>query len=166
MSHDLIGKRLEFLRAALPKATRLAFLSIKGIPKITGPLVKEVETMSRTLGMTLQVYEVASFADVAEVDSALETIAKAAPDALYVLESPTVAARASHVMSVALKHRLPVLAGLREYVDGGALLFYGTGRRRRSGTGGCGSGSCHWPEQAARQHDPRRIAVGESPHSQ
>jgi hypothetical protein len=30
----------------------------------------------------------------------------------------------------------------------------------------CGSGSCHWPEQAARQHDPRRIAVGESPHSQ
>jgi len=28
-------------------------------------------------------------------------------------------------MAGALKHRLPVLAGLREYVDGGALLFYG-----------------------------------------
>jgi putative ABC transport system substrate-binding protein len=28
-------------------------------------------------------------------------------------------------MNVALKHRLPVLGGLREYVDDRALLFYG-----------------------------------------
>jgi putative ABC transport system substrate-binding protein len=34
MSPDLIGKRLDLLKATLPQASRLAFLSIKGIPKV------------------------------------------------------------------------------------------------------------------------------------
>jgi putative ABC transport system substrate-binding protein len=125
MSPDLIGKRLDFLKAAMPGASRLAFLSVRGIPKITEPLIKEIETKSRNLGMALHVYEVSNLRDVDAVDRALETIASKGADALYVLESPSIAARASHVMNVALKHRLAVLGGLREYVDGGALLFFG-----------------------------------------
>jgi putative tryptophan/tyrosine transport system substrate-binding protein len=125
MSPDLIGKRLYFLKAALPEASRLAFLSLMGIPQITEPLTREIEAKSRALGMTLKVYEVPSLGDVGAVDRAVETIARAAADALYILESPSIAARAPQVMKTARKHRLPVLAGLREYVGGGALLFYG-----------------------------------------
>src|SRR5688572_13219560 len=107
MSPDLIGKRLDLLRVALPQASRLAFLSIKGIPKITEPLVRELEAKSRAVGMTVRVYEVASFSDVDGVDGTLETIGRQGADAVYILESPTIAARAAHVMNTALKHRLP-----------------------------------------------------------
>jgi len=125
MSADLIGKRLDLLRVMLPKASRLAFLSISGIPKITDPLVRELETKGRAVGISVRLYEVPSFGDAEAVDRALETIGRDGPDALYILESPSMAARAPHVMGVALKHRVPVLAGLKEYVQAGALLFYG-----------------------------------------
>lgn len=110
MSADLIGKRLDLLRVMLPKASRLAFLSISGIPKITDPLVRELETKGRAIGISVRLYEVPSFGDAEAVDRALETIRRDGPDALYILESPSMAARAPHVMSVALKHRVPVLA--------------------------------------------------------
>jgi len=122
MSGDLVGKRLELLKAAVPAASRLAFLSLAGIPQITGPLVKEMQAAAQELRMTLHVSELANFDDV---DTALDTVARRGADALYVLESPTFAARAAHVMSLALKHRLPTVGGLREYAAAGALLFYG-----------------------------------------
>jgi putative ABC transport system substrate-binding protein len=67
MSADLIGKRLDLLRVMLPKASRLAFLSISGIPKITDPLVRELETKGRAVGISVRLYEVPSFGDAEAV---------------------------------------------------------------------------------------------------
>jgi putative ABC transport system substrate-binding protein len=136
MSGDLIGKRLEFLKMAVPTASRLAFLSVAGIPKVTAPLVKELKAATEALRMTLDVVEVAAF-DEGAIRTAFEAIARGGANALYILESPTIAARPAHIMSAALAHRLPTIGGLREYADGGALLFYGpngVAMHRRSAT--------------------------------
>ena len=80
---DLSGKRLELLKEAIPKASRVAVLWHR-VPE-TGDLadIKEIEAAARQLGVKVQIVEVG---DPAKFQSAYAAMARERADALIILQ--------------------------------------------------------------------------------
>jgi len=120
---DLYGKGLEFLRAAVPAATRIAVLWNPDVPAHTTGL-KALEEVAGTLQVQLQPVEARS---AAELEAAFAAMARAHAQAVMVLGfGPYMAAR-QHLAEVALRYRLPTMFFVwREHVEAGGLMSYST----------------------------------------
>jgi ABC-type uncharacterized transport system substrate-binding protein len=118
---DLAPKRLEFLRAAVPEATRIAVLWSPEAPSHT-PGLTALEAAARTLQVQLQPVEARSGT---ELEDAFAAMARAHAQAVLVLGfGPYMAAR-QHLAEVALRYRLPTMFfGWREHVEAGGLMSY------------------------------------------
>ena len=121
LSGELSGKRLELLKEAVPKVTRVAVLYNPVAPGIVLEL-KEVQTAARALGVTIQPWEVRP-AD--GFDRVFAAMGKLRPDGLMVLSGPLMGANRKRIAGLALKSRLPSMYGNREAVDAGGLMYYG-----------------------------------------
>jgi putative ABC transport system substrate-binding protein len=87
MSPDLGGKRLELLKEAFPKVTRVAFFWMPGgVSRANLPLT-EMEAPARALGLKLQSLEVRSLDDFA---SAFETAKRESAQALTTAPQPLI----------------------------------------------------------------------------
>jgi putative tryptophan/tyrosine transport system substrate-binding protein len=124
ISTELMGKRLELLKQAFPTISRVALLTGPAPRASSAParLVQEAESAAQALGMTLHTLEVR---DLEDVTSAFTTMARERPDALYVLEGPTLFVHQTRILDFAAEHRLPTMFGVRGFVDAGGLMSYG-----------------------------------------
>ena len=125
---ELGGKHLELLKEAVPKAVRVAVLYD---PAATGAALEVKEILpvaARALKLTIQPWEVRRADDFEKVFAALK---KQRPDALCVMRGPLIAANQKRIADFALKSRLPSMAGGRQYVDVGGLMFYGADQADR-----------------------------------
>jgi putative ABC transport system substrate-binding protein len=112
-------KLLELLKEALPGVVRVAIL----IEPDTGNEWRgQTEAAARTLGLTLAWTEVEGVDQVAD---ALEAAVRHQPDALVVSGAARLFATRRQIAAFALRHRLPMVAWLREMVEEGALMSYG-----------------------------------------
>jgi len=131
LSMDLAPKQLELLKTALPNATRIAVLWSGDIP--AHPLLlKEMESVSRTLGITIQALEVRS-GDPPD-NAFAEMAAKRAEGLIVLPNAPGFARRTS---DLALKHRLPTMYAATAHADAGGLMAYAADSRdnwRRAAT--------------------------------
>jgi putative ABC transport system substrate-binding protein len=122
LSGELGGKRLELLKAAVPKLARVAVLYDPANP----PTVREVKEVlpvpARALGLTLRSWEVRA-AD--EFERVFAAVTKWRADGVYVPGAPLMAANQKRIAGLALKSRLPSVYGNRGYVDAGGLMYYG-----------------------------------------
>ena len=122
LSGPLGGKRLELLKEAIPKLSRVAVLydpTFRGV----GPDVKEELSFSaRALKLTIQPWEVRAADDFEKVFAALS---KERPDGLFVGGGGLMAANGKRIANFALKSRLPSVGSIREYVDASGLIYYG-----------------------------------------
>jgi len=117
---ELGGKRLELLKEAVPKIARVAVLYDPANPGgVT--VVKEVQTVARPLGLTVQFWEVRSTDGFESVFAALS---KERPDGLLVAPAPLMTANEKRTAGFALRNRLPSMYSRRESVDAGALMSY------------------------------------------
>src|SRR5262245_4419278 len=123
LGRELGGKRLELLKEAVPKLSRVAVLYVPSNPASI-PEVKEVlPAVARALGLTLRVWEVRAADDFESVFGALS---KQRPDGLYVPGGgPLMFANEKQVADFALKSRLPSMFINRETIDAGGLMSYG-----------------------------------------
>ena len=122
ISPALSGKRLELLRDAVPRLSRVAFL---WNPDVRGALFdyKETEGAASTLRLPLQSVEIARAEDV---DRAFTAIIEQRAQALVVQgPNPVLFSNRKQIVSFAQKNRLPVMYPSREYVDAGGLMSYG-----------------------------------------
>jgi putative ABC transport system substrate-binding protein len=121
-STDLYGKGLEFLRAAVPEATRIAVLWTPEAPSHT-PGLTVLEEAARRLQVQLQPVEARS---EAELEDAFAAMVRAHTQAVVVLGyGPYMAAR-QRLAALALQYRLPtVFGGWREHAEAGGLMSYG-----------------------------------------
>jgi len=115
----LAGKRLELLKEAVPRATRIAVLG-------SGPLsssaqLREAQKAAEVLGIKLVPVEIRD----TDYDRVFATIVAERADAILVLTGPTVARDRARIFDRTLKHRLPAISSLREFVEAGALMSYG-----------------------------------------
>jgi ABC-type uncharacterized transport system substrate-binding protein len=124
LAPELVGKRLELLKQAVPGVGRVAALWQPGFvgERTEKDMLKEVEVAARALRVQLQYVEARGPADF---DRAFSDITRARADALTVLGSAMFANERRRVVDLAAKNRLPGVYGFREYVDAGGLMAYG-----------------------------------------
>jgi putative ABC transport system substrate-binding protein len=123
LSRELGGKRLELLNEAVPKVARVAVLYDPAVPGTTREVKEDLPVAARTLGLTLQPWEVRTADDFGKVFAALN---KQRPDGLYVPGGGKLMnAHRKRIAELALKSRLPSVYGAKEYIETGGLMSYG-----------------------------------------
>jgi putative tryptophan/tyrosine transport system substrate-binding protein len=116
---ELGGKRLELLKEAVPKLSRVAVLH----DPANAREVKEVlPVAARALKLTLRSWEVR---DAGGFETIFAALNKERPDGLYVTGGPLINANGKRIAGFALKNRLPSVFARREAVDAGGLMYYG-----------------------------------------
>jgi putative tryptophan/tyrosine transport system substrate-binding protein len=119
-AEDFAGKRLELLRAIVPRLRRVAVLWHPANP--TNPIqLKGAEGAARTLGLHLEPVQVQGPDDF---DAAGKAVRGA--DGLLLLESPLFTMHRARFAELAARRGLPAIYGQREYVEVGGLMSYGT----------------------------------------
>ncbi len=112
---DFAGKRLELLRAMVPRLKRVAVLWHPANPTNAVQL-KGAQVAARTLGVQLVPVPVQGPNDL---DSAVT--AMRGTDGLLMLESPFFTTHRARLAELVARSRLPAIYGQREYVEAGAL---------------------------------------------
>ena len=118
---ELVGKRLEFLKEAAPKISRVAVVAFPGHPGEPGEW-KHTEAAARVLGLSLQRFEVRTAADF---DPAFDAMEKGHVDAIHAFPDGVTLAQRARIAQVAVTRRLPSVFGWREYTEAGGLMSYG-----------------------------------------
>jgi ABC-type uncharacterized transport system substrate-binding protein len=119
---EVTAKRLELLRELVPRLTRIAVL-VNPADANTETQLKGVSVAARTMGLQIQILN----ADTsAEIDAAFETMARERPDAVLVGTTAFLNGRRVQLAHLATFHRLPAIYALRDYVEAGGLMSYGS----------------------------------------
>src|SRR5580765_8181752 len=133
LSEGLAGKRLELIREAFPKVSRVAvFLDPKDASKITE--LKAAEAAASALGIKLQAIEVLSPSDF---QSAFKTATRDRAGVILVLQSAVTNTNRKPIAALATKNRFPTMWAESGLMDAGGLMSYGpnyAGLFRRAAT--------------------------------
>ena len=122
INRELAGKRLELLRNVAPRASRIAILwDERNEGNRLG--VNDTETVAKTLGLTIHSVPMRS---PEALEAAFATVARGRADALIIFTISSLFPYRRRVAELAVKHRLPTVVGVREYVEAGCLASYGT----------------------------------------
>jgi len=119
---DLNPKRLELLREAVPRLSRVAVLAYPTHP-LRKKMVREVEAAADRLGLQLHVYDVDT-GDSGLLDSAFDAMARERMEAVLGLQGPHFFRERARIASLALKHGMSSMFEVAEYADAGALMAY------------------------------------------
>ncbi len=124
LAPELVGKRLEQLKQAIPGVSRVAVLWQPGAaPERTEKnILKGAEVAARALGVRLQFVEARVPADF---DRAFSDMTGARAGALTVLPSTMLLIEQRSLVDLAAENRLPAVYPQTEYVDVGGLMAYG-----------------------------------------
>jgi ABC-type uncharacterized transport system substrate-binding protein len=124
VSYDLAGKRLELLKEAIPKASRVAFLQDPRNPGNT-LVLKETEAAARALGVQLQSLEVRRPDDLV---NAFEAARKWGAQALIETAVGVLITGEDRerIGTLQVKAQLPVMHSERAIVLAGGLMSYAT----------------------------------------
>ncbi len=122
INSELSAKRLEFLKNVAPRASRIAILWDE---KDAGSrlIADETEAAAKTAGLTIHRVAVGRATDF---EAAFDNIVRGRAGALVVVSTARLFAHRKRIAELALKHRLPTVVGLYEYVKAGCLASYGT----------------------------------------
>jgi putative ABC transport system substrate-binding protein len=121
MTTELMPKRLEILKEAIPNASRVMFLQD---PEAATNALELIQEAAPRLGLKIQAAQVEA---AEELLSELSVIAKERPDALLVYPDVVLSSypRPKQLGDFALKANLPTIHAFRFYVDAGGLMSYG-----------------------------------------
>jgi putative tryptophan/tyrosine transport system substrate-binding protein len=112
---ELDGKRLELLKEAVTKTSRVAVLFGPESPR------KELEIAAQALGIQLVLLPVRELGDF---EPAFETARKESVHALLTSPSPLLNTVRERIVELAAKNRLPAMYGSSEFVEAGGLMSY------------------------------------------
>jgi len=116
------GKRLELLKEAFPRISRVSILWPRRQHKHA---MKEVEAVGQALG--IQIQSVVTSRSLA-IESVLSAVSQGRPDALLVAPSYFALAHRAQMIEFAAKRRLPTIYSSSSNVRAGGLMAYGTDR--------------------------------------
>jgi putative ABC transport system substrate-binding protein len=116
------AKRLELLHELVPKATVIAaLLDVNNLP---GDIeLKDIEAAARSLGRELVIATVNA---EARFDEAFAMIVQRRAGALYVGSGPFLSNQRERIVALAARHAIPAVHPIRQFVEIGGLMSYGT----------------------------------------
>jgi len=116
---QLVGKRLELIREAIPRATRIAVLATRDSD--SRAQLSAARKAAPALGVKLVVVELQG----ADYDRAFATMVAERAEALFILSSTTLNRDRRQIIERAAQHRLPAMYEWREQAEVGGLMSYG-----------------------------------------
>jgi putative ABC transport system substrate-binding protein len=120
---EVTAKRLGVLRELVPAARRVAVL-VNPANVGRGPSTRgDIESAARVLGLQIQFYDATTSK---EIDAAYATLVRERPDALFVAADVFFTSRRVQLTALATRHALPAAYSVREFVEVGGLMSYGT----------------------------------------
>lgn len=124
LTTDLSGKRLELLAEFVGNIPRVAILMNPDNP-VHAVFLEETRDAAQRLGVHLQSLQARNPREIEQVFDAA-TVHRAV--ALIVFDDPVIWSYRTQIVSHAVKRKLPVMYGYREFVDDGGLMSYGPDR--------------------------------------
>jgi putative ABC transport system substrate-binding protein len=121
---NLASKRLQLLKEAAPGISRVAVLWDPRIA-FSARAWREIQEPARQLGISLRSLELHSNS---EVDAVLARAVESKDNGLFALQGPIFVVNEKRIADFAVKHRLPSISHLPEFVRHGGLLSYGADR--------------------------------------
>lgn len=118
---DLEGKRLELLKAMIPRLSRVAVLWNPANP-VDPVIFKQTQVAARAFGLTVQSLEVRR---VQELESVFAALPRERPDALVLLADRFLLTHRKRIVELIAKYRLPAMCAYEDFVSEGALMSYG-----------------------------------------
>jgi ABC-type uncharacterized transport system substrate-binding protein len=120
---ELVAKRLGLLRELVPAMSRVAVFVNPANPARAGSQVREVESAGHAMGLRIQIFNAGTGR---EINAAFATLAREPPDALFVSPDPYFVVRRVQIATLAARHAIPTSFSVREGVEAGGLMSYGT----------------------------------------
>ena len=117
---ELMAKRVQIVKEAVPGAVRIAVLRLPGT--INDLMTRDIEMAGTQLGLRLQVIEVRRAEDL---PGAFQTAIGGRAQAVMTTQGPFFALNRVQIADLALKHRLPSFTGEPGASEAGMLMFYG-----------------------------------------
>ena len=122
VSTVLAQKRLQLMRELLPQADLIALLVNPRSP-VAEPQTQDAQAAARALGLKLNVLTAVSEHNF---DQVFATIIQERAAALFVTADPLFYSWREQLVELAARHAIPTLYEIREYVEVGGLMSYGT----------------------------------------
>jgi ABC-type uncharacterized transport system substrate-binding protein len=120
---ELGAKRLELLRELVPAATHVAVLVNPADVANTETTLRDVEAAAHAMGLQIQVLNAST---TREIDSAFATVVRERPDALFVGPGAFFTGRRIQLANLAARSGVPAIYPVRDNVEAGGLMSYGT----------------------------------------
>jgi putative ABC transport system substrate-binding protein len=118
---DILGKRLQLLKDAVPQMSRMAYLWNPANPaNLVGR--SAVEKAAHALEVSLQALAVR---DPTELEGAFHAITDMQANGIYIAGDPVLDMQHSQIAQFALEHRMPTTSLSRHFVEVGGLMSYG-----------------------------------------
>jgi putative tryptophan/tyrosine transport system substrate-binding protein len=118
LNPEVTAKALELLKEAIPTVSRVAVL--RGVMSFA-PELRAMEAAARSLGVTLQPFEVRA---PTELDRTVVAMTHAQADALILLGGSFFGPNRAQIADLAARHRLPSVCPSRRFVEAGCLMSY------------------------------------------
>jgi putative tryptophan/tyrosine transport system substrate-binding protein len=126
MIQDVVAKRLELLKEALPRLTRAALLVNPSDTAIARRTIEQVQTAAGLLNVYVLPFEAHA---PEQLDPVFERIAREGMKGVFTGNDPMFFNERKRIADLALEHRLPLLLQNRPGALAGALMSYGPDSR-------------------------------------
>jgi len=121
LSLELVGKRIELLREAMPGLKRIAIIARPEHPGEQGEL-RASQAAAKAFGIALDYFPIKS---EAELDKALAAIPQLRCEAMIAFPDATMMRYSERIAAIAIKNRIPAMSGWAEFTERGNLMSYG-----------------------------------------
>jgi putative ABC transport system substrate-binding protein len=121
LNHDMMGKRLEMLKLAVPHLTRAGVLVNANNPAVNASLFQATAAAARALDLGLQRFDVRGKDDF---ENAAASMARAQVKGFTMSQEGLFLGNANRLVAAALANGL-AMAGGKEFAEAGALIGYG-----------------------------------------
>jgi ABC-type uncharacterized transport system substrate-binding protein len=119
---ELVAKQLDLLRELVPGALRVAVL-INPRFAASASATADAESAAHAMGLQVRIFNASHSR---EINDAFSTIARDHHEALLVGPDPYFVVRRAQLVTLAARHAIPTSYNVRDYVEAGGLMSYGT----------------------------------------
>jgi len=121
---ELNTKRLEVLKDAVPKLTRVGIVRLTTSAAAVSDQLQMKELRLAGVALKLKFEEIMTNLEPKALESAFQSAKQKQVGAILIFARPFFAER-KRIVELATKYRLPAMYGNKEYVDEGGLMYYG-----------------------------------------
>jgi ABC-type uncharacterized transport system substrate-binding protein len=122
---ELTSKRLEVLKDAIPRLSRVGLLRTPGGALGSDPELQLKELRPAALALKIKLEEIKTQPDAKGLESAFQTAKQKKVGAIMTATGRRFFAERKRVVELAVKYRLPAIYPEKGYVDEGGLMSYG-----------------------------------------